>query len=183
MYVKEFAHWVISRNGEVSWDIYALHVPGTTREYLETTNPEWIRFRGACYYYDLPDLLKDYDVGVVLYKGMMPNHIYAVSNKVLEYAACGLDVWYAREMLGTYPYDTPPTVYPKILPMDLTTMDTFDPDAALDRGGKHFSPAPYCCEEALKPLVTAIQDSRGLRRADVIPKPTPSHPSTAITKS
>lgn len=156
MYVGEFARWVISRNGEVTWDIYALHVPGATREYLETVNPEWVRFRGACYYYDLPKLFSNYDVGVVLYKGVMPNHIYAVSNKVLEYAACGLDVWYAREMVGTYPYDTPHTVYPKILPLDLSNMDTFDLDAALDRSGKHFSPAPYNSEEALQPLAAAI---------------------------
>jgi hypothetical protein len=157
MYVKEFAEWVVSRNGEVVWDIYALHVPAATQEYLETVQPEWIRFRGSCYYYDLPHLLQGYDVGVVLYKGVMPNHIYAVSNKVLEYAVCGLDVWYAREMVGTYPYDTPGAVYPKIIPLDFTKMDTFDPGAALKRDGKQFSPAPYNCEEALQPLVTAIE--------------------------
>jgi hypothetical protein len=160
MYVQAFAEWVTGRKGEVVWDIYALHVPDATREYLETVQPECIRFRGSCYYYDLPDLLEGYDIGVVLYKGVMPNHIYAVSNKVLEYAVCGLDVWYAREMVGTYSYDTPATVYPKIIALDFTKMDTFDVDAALDRSGKEFNPAPYNCEEALQPLITAIREKR-----------------------
>jgi hypothetical protein len=159
MYVQAFAEWVISRKGEVTWDIYALHVPDETRKYLDSTHPDWIRFRGACFYYDLPDLLKDYDVGVVIYKGLIPNYVYNAPNKVMEYAACGLDVWYAREMVGTYPYDTPGTVYPRIMPLDFTRLAAFDMDEALDRNGKHFSPAPYNCEEALQPLVTAIRGS------------------------
>lgn len=159
MYVREFAEWVVSRNGEVTWDIYALHVPAETRKYLETVQPDTIRFRGACYYYDLPPLLEGYDVGVVLYKGVLPNHIFAVSNKVLEYAAGGLDVWYAREMVGTHSYDTPPTVFPKIIPLDFTAMGQFDPDKALERNGKDFQPTPYSCEEALLPLVAAIRES------------------------
>jgi hypothetical protein len=159
MYVQAFADWVISRKGQVIWDIYALHVPDETRKYLQTVHPEWIRFRGACYYYDLPELLKDYDVGVVIYKGLIPNYVYNAPNKVMEYAACGLDVWYARELIGTHPYDTPETVYPRIIRLDFTNMAAFDMDAALDRSGKHFSPAPYNCEEALQPLLTAIRES------------------------
>lgn len=180
MYVREFAQWVISRKGEVLWDIYALHVPDATRQYLANVQPEWIRFRGASYYYDLPRVLAEYDVGVVLYKGVLPNHIYAVSNKVLEYAASGLDVWYAREMVGTNPYDTQETVYPRIIPMDFRKMDSFDLDAALVRNGKHFRPTPYSCEEALQPLVSALRASLAPREAMAAkPTPNPREPTPA----
>ena len=159
MYIKEFAEWVVEQKGSVTWDIYALHLPDDARKYLSSVQPDLIRFKGSCYYYDLPSLLADYHVGVVLYKGVSPNHVYAVSNKVQEYAVCGLDVWYAREMLGTHPYNTPETVYPRILPLDFTNMRDFDPNAALDRTGKQFVPAPYNYEEALRPLAHAIWNS------------------------
>jgi hypothetical protein len=157
MYLKEFAEWVIAQQGKVIWDIYALHVSDDIKEYLLRVHPERIRFKGACYYYDLPSLLPGYDVGVVLYKGIMPNHIHAVSNKVFEYIACGLDVWYAREMTGTHPYDTPAGVFPRIVPVDFSAPDRLDLEKMLDRTGREFRPSSYFCEEALIPLGEKIR--------------------------
>jgi hypothetical protein len=157
MYLKEFAQWVIARQGKVIWDVYALHLSGDVKEYLLRVHPEWIRFKGACYYYDLPSLLSGYDVGVVLYKGIMPNHIYAVSNKVFEYTACGLDTWYAREMVGTHPYDTPANVFPRIVPVDFSETGRLDLEEMLDRNDREFRPSSYFCEEALLPLVEKIR--------------------------
>jgi hypothetical protein len=36
-----------------------------------------------------------------LYKGHIPNYIYNVPNKVYEYLACGLQVWYSKDLLTT----------------------------------------------------------------------------------
>lgn len=52
-------------------------------------------------YYELPKELIKYDIGLVLYKGHIPNYIYNVPNKVYEYLACGLQVWYSKDLLTT----------------------------------------------------------------------------------
>ena len=158
MYLREFAEWVIGQQGKVIWDIYALHLSADIKDYLLGVYPALIRFKGACYYYDLPSLLPEYDIGVVLYKGIMPNHIYAVSNKVFEYAACGLDTWYAQEMVGTHPYDTPPDIYPRILRVDFSASGGPDLESVLDRTGLEFRPSSYFCEEALVPLMEKIRE-------------------------
>jgi hypothetical protein len=157
MYLKEFTEWVIAQKGKVTWDLYALHVSDEVRSWLTGLDTGLIRFKGSCYYYDLPAILPGYDVGVVLYKGIVPNHVYAVSNKVLEYIACGLDVWYAREMLGTDPYRTPDDVFPRIIPVDFTAMDRFDAERQLDRTNRHYRRSPYLCEEALAPMLEKIK--------------------------
>ncbi|MDP4244617.1 MAG: hypothetical protein Q8932_02105, partial [Bacteroidota bacterium] len=78
---------------------------------------------------------------------------------VLEYIAFGLDVWYAREMLGTDPYRTPDDVFPRIIPVDLTAMDRFDAERELDRTNRHYRPSPYLCEEALAPMIKKIKEA------------------------
>lgn len=42
-----------------------------------------------------------YDVGLVLYNGIILNHIYSVPNNVFEYLACGLQVWYSDKLIST----------------------------------------------------------------------------------
>jgi hypothetical protein len=45
--------------------------------------------------------LINYDIGVTIYNGHIPNYIYNVPNKILEYLACGLNVWYSSELIST----------------------------------------------------------------------------------
>jgi hypothetical protein len=52
-------------------------------------------------YFKLPEVLIKYDVGLTIYKGFIPNYIYNVPNKVFEYLACGLKVWYSKDLLTT----------------------------------------------------------------------------------
>jgi hypothetical protein len=40
----------------------------------------------------LPEELIKHDIGLVLYKGHIPNYVYNVPNKVFEYLDCGLSV-------------------------------------------------------------------------------------------
>lgn len=155
MYAREFAEWVLAQNGKVIWDIYAVNISGDTKEYLDGLNKDLVRFKGSCDYFELPALLSQYDVGVVLYKGIIPNHIIAVSNKVFEYLSRGLDVWYSREMTGTYAYDTS-GVYPKVLAIDGKAMGNFNLDVALDRTGLRFQPCIYHCEAIFEPLFETI---------------------------
>jgi hypothetical protein len=52
-------------------------------------------------YDNLPEELVKYDVGLVLYKGLIPNHVYSVPNKVNEYLSCGLHVVVHNKLITT----------------------------------------------------------------------------------
>jgi hypothetical protein len=146
MYVREFSEWVLSKGGQVLWDIYSVNISPEVKEYLSNLDKNIIGYRGICNYYELPKILPQYDVGVVLYKGIIRNHIIAVSNKVFEYLSNGLDVWYSREMTGTDPYITK-GVFPKVIPMNCQSMSDFDLASALDRTGLEYRRSPYCYED------------------------------------
>ena len=45
--------------------------------------------------------MADYHIGLTLYNGHIPNFVYNVPNKVFEYLACGLDVWYSKDLIST----------------------------------------------------------------------------------
>ena len=60
-----------------------------------------ISLRKAISYYELPELLATYDIGLVLYKGIFKNHIYCVPNKIYEYLVCGLEVFCSSELIST----------------------------------------------------------------------------------
>jgi hypothetical protein len=156
MYVREFADWVIWQKGRVIWDIYTNNISGEAASFLKSANPGLIRMKGPCEYYRLPEVLANYDVGVVLYKGIIPNHVLAVSNKLFEYLTCGLDVWYPPEMTGTTPYKTEGT-FPKVLAVDFSDLSAWSVEKAIDRTGLSFKPQKFSCEEALWPLLQEIK--------------------------
>lgn len=103
MYVKEIVEWVINQKGEYELDFYVSNSTNETRSYLETICSEnkHIRTLPAVKYYDLPETLSHYDIGLVLYKGHIPNYVYNVPNKVFEYLICGLEVWYSNQLIST----------------------------------------------------------------------------------
>ncbi|MHA4808315.1 glycosyltransferase family protein [Flavitalea flava] len=154
MYVKELATWVIAQKGKVVLDIYSLRINIDTKNYLSALNTDLIRFLGGCTYDDLPNVLSRYSVGVVLYKGLnaSKNTIYAASNKLFEYHACGLEVWFSQEMLGSHIFTTTAT-FPKIIPVDFTKLEKFNVDEAIDRKGMVFRSSPYFYEEVFNPLL------------------------------
>jgi hypothetical protein len=57
--------------------------------------------KGPIDYYELPKELVKYDIGLVLYKGHIPNYVYNVPNKVYEYLACGLRVLTSNQLTST----------------------------------------------------------------------------------
>lgn len=103
MYVKEIVDWVIAQKGTYSLDFYVSNSSSETRAYLRQVMQQcnFIRVRESVKYYDLPNILANYDVGLVLYNGIILNHIYNVPNKVFEYLSCGLQVWYSDKLLST----------------------------------------------------------------------------------
>ncbi|GHB37038.1 hypothetical protein [Mongoliitalea lutea] len=103
MYVQELLTWVISQSGKYEIDFYISYAFDNTLSYLNrlTTQYEFIRVKKPVRYEQLPEILTSYDVGLVLYNGDIPNHIYNVPNKVFEYLICGLEVVYSQDLIST----------------------------------------------------------------------------------
>jgi glycosyltransferase involved in cell wall biosynthesis len=91
-YIQELAEWIQEQRGKYSLDIYTDNIEQEVKGFLLNLNSSYINLKAAITYFDLPEVLAHYDIGVVLYKGHIPNYVYNVPNKVMEYLACGLQV-------------------------------------------------------------------------------------------
>jgi hypothetical protein len=148
MFVKEFAEWVIAQSGKVIWDIYSGNATDEVKNYLGSVGKGLIRFRDAIKYSSLPQVLAGYDVGVILYRGHIPNYVYNAPNKLFEYMACGLDTWLPDLMKSSLPFVTKET-YPKVLAVDFFNLAQFNLSSSLDRKGLNYSPSPFYSEKVL----------------------------------
>lgn len=156
LYVREFAQWVAGQKGQAVWDIYSTNYSEEVKTFLESFGGTTIRFRGGVEYTDLPDVLAQYQVGVILYKGHIPNYVYNVPNKLYEYLACGLDVWFPHGMLSSLSMVTK-GVFPKVMAVDFDRIGEMDWRAAVDRTGLVHRPSPYYCEQVLPTLIEPIK--------------------------
>ena len=104
-YIKEYCEWVMEQKGAVIFDIYAYNLHQDTIDYLVNLNSQYINFIKEGIEYDkMPLVLRNYDVGLILYKALSKNYEYNAPNKLFEYMACGLEIWFSDKMKGCYPY-------------------------------------------------------------------------------
>jgi hypothetical protein len=122
-FIKEFCIWVLNQKGKVIFDIYAFNCSDSAIKYLRGIDSNMIKFydRGL-EYADIPKILVQYDLGVILYKATTPNAKFCASNKLFEYLVCGLDVWFSKEQLGTVPYMNY-TTRPTVTAVDFKNLD------------------------------------------------------------
>ncbi|MCC6287125.1 MAG: hypothetical protein IT249_04510 [Chitinophagaceae bacterium] len=121
MYTKEMAEFIAANPEKYYWDIYSdTHEPDVIG-YLNSFKTGNISFKGAVKYDDLPIILTQYNIGVILYKGHIPNFVYNAPNKLFEYYACGLNVWFPDKMKGVWPYKCGDKT-PQIVPIDFENM-------------------------------------------------------------
>jgi hypothetical protein len=92
MYVKEVLDWVSSNAQQLELTIISHQLTNQTKDLIATYETTAIKVMEPIDYYELPKELVKYHVGLVLYKGHIPNFVYNVPNKVFEYLACGLGV-------------------------------------------------------------------------------------------
>ncbi|MFD2244907.1 hypothetical protein [Pontibacter ruber] len=136
-YIKEFCNWVLAHKGELTFDIYCYNLDKETEGYLTSCQNEIIRFYpNGVDYKEIPSLLRGYDAGVILYKGLSYNFIYNAPNKLFEYLACGLDVWFSDKMIGILPYIKEDT-FPKVIKVDFENLFDFQVDKAISKEGLH----------------------------------------------
>jgi hypothetical protein len=150
-YIKEYCEWVISLKGEIIFDIYAYNLHEDTVEFLTQINSPHINyFEGGVEYKNIPELLSQYDIGVILYKALSLNYKYNAPNKFFEYIACELSVWYPEQMLGLMPYQTE-----TVLCLDFNKLEEFKPhSAAVTKSVKNKS---YFAETILKDIIKQLK--------------------------
>lgn len=148
MYSREFAEWVIKQNGNVSWDIYSLNITDEVSEYFKSLSSVWINIMPGINYDALPAIIKNYNVGVVLYNGHIENFINNAPNKLFEYLACGLDVWFPVVMTGSLPYVTKAS-FPNVMAIDFTALSQLNLVNAINRSGYSCKPTNFFCENVL----------------------------------
>ncbi|MBS1761530.1 MAG: hypothetical protein JSR00_01525, partial [Bacteroidetes bacterium] len=122
MYLKELVDFVNKNSLFFSVDFYSYNIDSEAKEFLLKSENENIRFIGGIDYSLLPEILPQYHIGLVLYKPFSINTIHAVSNKVFEYLACGLDVWYSSDMVYTDKYITENS-FPKVLKVEFKNLE------------------------------------------------------------
>jgi len=107
MYTKEMARFVANHPDECYWHIYSDNHEQEAKQYLNGLNAPNIVFKGGVKYDDLPLVLAQYDIGLIIYKGVSLNHIYSEPNKFFEYLICGLNVWFPDEIKGMHVFEQP----------------------------------------------------------------------------
>lgn len=158
MYLQEVVDWVGNHPEEFSLDVYSYNIDSKARKILEQGDYENIKYCGGCDYQSLPGLLSHYDIGLVIYKPFSQNTIHAVSNKVFEYLACGLDVWFSEDMMYTFEYERR-EVFPKVLPVDFKNLNSFDTVHAVCRTGLKFEPSVYFYENIYPEIVQHLSSN------------------------
>lgn len=154
MYVNEFANWVSKQKGKVQWDIYAWNYSNEVKLFFDSLDCNFIRLNKAVDYFSLPTILEGYDVGVILYKGVIYNHVYSVSNKLFEYLTIGLDVWFPSEIKGSLDLVSRDRS-PKVIPIDFNRIDEIE---LIETSKKTEIVKTYnlSCEEELLPLLNLL---------------------------
>jgi len=155
LYIREIFEWIESNSGAVLLDIYSFKVAEEIKSFSAETSCNYIKWKGPIAYKNLPQIIKLYDTGLILYKGLSANTIYSASNKLFEYLVCGLDVWYPVELIGSHEYNSP-EFWPKVLPLDFSRLGQYNLDELVERKAGYRRQVNYSCEDAASELINMI---------------------------
>lgn len=159
-FIREVVQWVQGqRDGSVSLALYINNSDSETDQLLRQAAAECGRvllYPGGVPYEQLPQLLCQYDVGLILYRGNTPNYVFNAPNKLFEYLTCGLDVWYPGCMLGVKPYARS-DARPQVLETDFQQLSALDLSVRMG-GNLPCKPWLSASEQALQPLLQAATE-------------------------
>jgi len=108
-------------------------------------------------YKDLGALLSGYDIGVILYRAVTDNYIFNAPNKLFEYLACGLDVWYPKEMQGIHAYDSEDT--PKVKRLDYGKLENYSFNELFSKDRERRFIEDYHAETVYEKLIQNILEN------------------------
>lgn len=159
MYTREFSYWVSNKAEIVQWDLYAYNVKNDVLDFFNNLGATNINLYEGIDYKSIPNLLKNYDIGIILYKGHTLNYIYNAPNKLFEYYACGLDVWFPDEMLGCYEY-VKENVYPKVLKINFNVLSDYNFKELTSIENKQYLASPYFCEDVYQNIIDFLVNEK-----------------------
>jgi hypothetical protein len=159
LYVREMAEWIARQPDECYWNIYSDNLAPGVLSFFDELGASNIFFKGAVKYDDLPGILSKHSVGVILYKGHIPNYIYNVPNKLFEYYTCNLDTWFPQQMVSCLPLVTQET-FPKILALDFLHLDRLSLQELLETKNYRYQKIEYTCENTYSELIHLFNESR-----------------------
>ena len=158
MYTKEMAGWVLAQQGKVFWDIYSYNITDDAREYIRSLNSLWIQLKEGLDYAALPDVLVQYHIGVVLYKGHIANYVYNAPNKLFEYLSAGLQVWVPDVMTGAMEYADKINV----LAVNFSDLQNISYQSIRLSTQREKDSKQYLCEASLEPMINYLR--AGIRK-------------------
>jgi hypothetical protein len=152
-YLQEICLWIHQFSGDAELDIYSGNISEDARVFLLSLESSYIRLLPEVIYFDLPPILSAYNIGLVIYKDYSDNVRYSVPNKVLEYYACGLDVWCSDKLLSTKQFKEINHLQ-QIQMIDFTDLDTrFLEDMIVKRD---LDRRWFACDSVYETLITEL---------------------------
>ena len=124
-WIEQLCKWVLTQADKLLLDIYCFNLTETADRFFTSLPIQNIRlFRRGTPYDNLPNILSAYDVGLILYKGTTENYRLNLPNKLFEYLACGLEVWFPPEMTLMNKWACPHS-HPRVIPFNYQNPDTW----------------------------------------------------------
>ncbi|MCB0802244.1 MAG: hypothetical protein KDB74_04035 [Flavobacteriales bacterium] len=115
-YLSEIVEYLSQLAIKTTLSIFCLNQNDFIKQMEGTKGKLLIKVFDGLAYEELPPILSQQHIGLILYKATTPNYINNAPNKLFEYLSCGLDVWYPQEMLGIHEYKTQES--PKVVCID-----------------------------------------------------------------
>jgi len=155
MYLRQMAEYVKARQTDCYWDIYSTNTSAEVLAFFRSNEGTNISFKGGVSYDDLPGILSQYHVGLILYKGHIPNYVYNIPNKLFEYHVCGLDVWFPDVMKSSLALVTRGT-YPRIVALNFEQLGTLNLEQLTDHSALVKKEFDFYCEGILEPFAEKL---------------------------
>ena len=158
-YLPEVLRWVTSMNGRITLDLYSGNVASDAKDCLQQNAGPWICHHAEPVRYpELPDLLRRYHVGLIMYRGTTKNYVHNETNKLFEYLVCGLDVLYPGVVKGIDPHRRD-DVRPRVLRADFEHLDDGTTDRLCDAATLPHEPIRVDCESAMREILAAMLET------------------------
>lgn len=156
-FIKEITDWIEADSTDrCELDVYSYNRTADVDELFDACTCPKIKFYGnGIPYEELPAVLSQYHVGLILYKATTTNYVFNASNKLFEYLALGLDVWFPKQMLGVKPYAQTQTA-PRVIELNFDQLSSLDIAELLERNHLEQGPTTESCETALAELQSRI---------------------------
>ncbi len=157
-FVGPLVDWLVAHpEAYITLDIFTNNCEPDTLAYIRAIDGGVVRLHEAgVAYQQIPNVLADFDAGLVLYRCRSVNYQYNASNKLFEYLMCGLDVWFPPTMVGVKPYARDDS-WPRVIEVDFENLDALDLGGVRSRAGLPHIPWTETCESQLEILEDAMR--------------------------